>query len=166
MQTSTNNTATIFCYSAPLPSPANRGLNFGNKNLNLWKSYSTCIALINSNEAFSLNSRIISLLNEISSLQNNWDEEGALAPIENTIQKAYSLVYLLEKRGQQIFNVAPGPNGEIMLDIRNNKKTKSIEVIFYSNKSIVVQFPENDKPTQSDYYAEEIPKLISWLDQK
>jgi hypothetical protein len=160
-----NNTATLSCYTSPIPTPSNRSANFDVTNPNTWMISSASIVVIHLDE-INLNKKIISLLEEFSNLQNNWDEDEAIAPDENTLSKAKSLVYTLEKRGQKIYHAAPGPNGEIMLDIRNPNRTKSLEIIFYINKSVVVSFPEKRTPFQNSFSVLDLPDLLNWLDQK
>lgn len=111
----------------------------------------------------SLNSRIESLLNEYSQLQNDWDEDDALAPNTESLQFAQFVTKLLSMHGQRIFHAAPGPNGEIMLDIRNRTKTQSLEIIFYPDRAISVSFPAIGKPFQQAFTLEQLPSLLSWL---
>jgi len=69
---------------------------------------------------------------------------------------------LLQKYGQKIYHPAPGPNGEIMLDIRS--KSKSFEIIIYDHKTNIVFIPEDDVlPTQEEFDEKEIIRYISWL---
>lgn len=110
-----------------------------------------------------LNHRIRKLLDEYSELEDNWDEDGAARPNQNSIQKAKFLTSLLEKHGQSIFHTAPGPNGEIMLDIRNSRKTKSLEIILYSNRSVVVYFPEAAPPVQNDFQIDQLSEHLKWV---
>jgi hypothetical protein len=114
----------------------------------------------------SINNRVHRLLEEYSFLKNNWDEEDAIAPTKNVIQKAKSITLLLERHGQQIFHAAPGPNGEIMLDIRNAKKTRSLEIIFYPTRDVVISFPEIGKPTQQAFEILNLPELLEWLNKR
>lgn len=114
----------------------------------------------------NLNSKIIYLLNEYATLQDNWDEDGAISPAVKEINKAKGITFLLSKHGQSIFHTAPGPNGEIMLDIRNKDKTRSVEIIFYQQKSLAVLFPEQGTATQQPFKATDLPELLNWLNQK
>lgn len=118
-----------------------------------------------SNEA-GINQRILNLLKEYAQLPDNWDEDDALAPAQSAIRQAYFLTRVLEKHGQPIFHAAPGPNGEIMLDIRNRPKTKSLEIIFYADRAVSVLFPAEGKPTQGTFELEKLPQLLHWLNQK
>ncbi|WP_033417690.1 hypothetical protein [Cytophaga aurantiaca] len=113
-----------------------------------------------------LNNRIHKLLREFSVLEDNWDENDSIAPIESVIKQAKFITSLLEKHGQPIFHAAPGPNGEIMLDIRNKKKDRSLEIIFYPLKSVVVLFPERGTPDQQIFTINNLPYLLEWLNQK
>lgn len=113
-----------------------------------------------------LNNRIHKLLEEYSKLQNNWDEDDAIAPSDTVITKSKFITTLLENHGQSIFHSAPGPNGEIMLDIRNIKGNRSIELIFYPTRSVLVTFSENEKPTQQNLEIADLPKYLEWLNRK
>ena len=114
----------------------------------------------------NLNSRILKLLNEYSSLESNWDGDDGLQPDNLVVQKAKNFTRLLDIHGQSIFHAAPGPNGEIMLDIRNSNKTKSLEVLFYPTRSVVVMFPEEGVPTQQNFEQSQLPELLNWLNKK
>jgi len=112
---------------------------------------------------YVLNARINQLLIEFESLENNWDEDDALAPLKDSIFKAKFLTALFNKHGQQIYHAAPGPNGEIMLDVRNKQKNKSIEFIFYSNKSVYVSISSEEKPNQGNFNEDKLPEIMNWL---
>ncbi len=113
-----------------------------------------------------LNSRIHKLLDEYSTLQDNWDEDDAIAPSDIAISQARFITTLLENHGQPIFHSAPGPNGEVMLDIRNIKRNKSIELIFYPTRSVLVLFSDNEKPVQQNFEIADLPQHLEWLNRK
>ncbi len=112
---------------------------------------------------FFKNLRILRLLKEYENFQENWAGDDSPAPNQNTINSAKSLTYLLSQHGQPIYHAAPGPNGEIMLDIRNTNRTKSLEIIFYPTRNIVALFPAGGSPTQKAFQTEELPSLLTWL---
>lgn len=112
-----------------------------------------------------LNSRINKLLEEFSELQDNWDEDGAISPPKTVIKRAKYITSLLENHGQAIFHAAPGPNGEIMLELRNTYNSKSVELIFYHNRAYAVQFSADEKPIQSDFTVDNLPELFNWLNK-
>ncbi|MCB9316589.1 MAG: hypothetical protein H6569_10660 [Lewinellaceae bacterium] len=95
------------------------------------------------------NERALRLLEEFKTLPDNWDEEGALAPAQNAVLLAENLVRLLQQTGQKVYHVAPGPNGEIMVDMRENGK--SVEILFYADNMRYVLFPLDGNPEQGEY---------------
>jgi hypothetical protein len=113
-----------------------------------------------------INQRIIKLLDDYKQLNDNWDADGAMAPSRSAINLALFLTRTLEKHGQSMFHAAPGPHGEIMLDIRNSKNTKSLEIIFYADRAVSVLFPEDGKPTQQSFDFHNLPHLLQCLNQK
>ncbi|MBO9660943.1 MAG: hypothetical protein J7527_19125 [Chitinophagaceae bacterium] len=58
---------------------------------------------------------------------DNWDEDGAIAPFSEVIQLAKGIVHSTNTAGQKIYSAAPGPKGEIILDLRSGNK--SLELI-------------------------------------
>lgn len=122
---------------------------------------------ISSARSPGLNNRIFSLIQEYGSLEQNWDEEGALPPGKSVIQQVFYLCSLMEKAGQRIFHVAPGPTGEVMVDLRNTDRKKSIELIFYlSKKPVFVTFSDMEDSTQGSFSFEILPELLEWLNNK
>lgn len=109
----------------------------------------------------NLQTKILNII-EYKNLEDNWDFDDARAPTDKLIQKALYISRLLQKYGQKIYHPAPGPNGEIMLDIRS--KSKSFEIIIYDHKTNIVFIPEDDVlPTQEEFDEKEIIRYISWL---
>lgn len=125
----------------------------------------TASTTISSFREFGLNARIHKLLEEFTSLEDNWDEDEALAPHPLALNNAEFLTTLLEKHGQPIFHAAPGPNGEILLDLRDKAKTKSVEIIFYHNRTTVVYFPASGTPAQEQFELQNLPMILEWLNE-
>lgn len=121
--------------------------------------------ILSHQDVYSLNSRIDKLLDEYGRLKNNWDEDDALAPSLHVINQAKYLSRVLENHGQAIFHTAPGPNGEIMLDLRNKRGTRSMEIIFYHNRSVVVFFPDKEKPNQDQFTSGKLSNYLEWLNE-
>lgn len=114
-----------------------------------------------------LNSRIFALLAEFEQLPQGWDEYDAAKPDYSAIRMAYYIALILEKTGQKIFHVAPGPNGEIMMDLRNSENGRSIEIIFNpQQKYVYVTFCSQSESTQSEFYINLLPELLEWLNEK
>ena len=69
---------------------------------------------------------------------DGWDGEDALALPYYVLERAEEIVLILSRLGQPVWNVVPGPKGEVVVEIRNGER--SIEFIVYSQKSVYVQF--------------------------
>ncbi|MFZ4463471.1 MAG: hypothetical protein ACOYN5_06465 [Bacteroidales bacterium] len=114
---------------------------------------------------YTINARINRLLTEFESLEDNWDEDDAKAPFKNTISNAKHLTSLFNSHGQKIYHAAPGPNGEIMLDLRNITNSKSVEIIFYSTKACYVSLSKKG-PKQDKFENEKLPEIMKWLNSE
>lgn len=125
-----------------------------------WASSGTTFYLHETPEA-ALNQYALDLLSEFKKLKDNWDEEGSPAPSNLAIRRAEVLVKQLQQTGQKVFHVAPGPRGEIMVDLRENGK--SLEILFYPDKMLYVQFPQQGKPEQGEFHPDLLPKILKWL---
>jgi hypothetical protein len=115
------------------------------------------------NDEYSPNHRILQLLAEFGLLKENWDMDGAVQPSLKAIENARYITQLLGKHGQQVYHAAPGPNGEIMIDIRNKRKSRSLELVFYDDRSVAVKFPEESQPQQLLFSTEMLSDLLNWL---
>lgn len=114
---------------------------------------------------FALNARINQLLNDFELLKENWDDDDAKAPCKNSISYARFLTDLFNKHGQPIYHAAPGPSGEVMLDLRNKDKNKSVEFIFYKDKAVYVSFSQTG-PKQDFFEDEKLPEIMNWLNSE
>lgn len=109
-----------------------------------------------------INSRIHDLIYKFGSLEDNWDGYDALAPTDKVIDLARHLTTFLSKIGVKIYNTAPGPNGEIMLDLRNDKN--SLELIIYDDRTMLIKFPYHGTPSQSKLdHLIQITAELEWL---
>ena len=118
--------------------------------------------IITKPQQYSLNARIKQLLNEFENLKDDWDEDNAKAPYKSCISNAGFLTDLFNNHGQRIYHAAPGPNGEIMLDVRNNEKDKAVEFIFYNDRAICVRFSPKG-PEQEVFDDNKLPEIMNWL---
>lgn len=83
----------------------------------------------------------ISFINKIQSyskLQQNWDSYGADAPSNISIQNAIRFVRKIDKFNVIPYFTAPGPNGEIVIELKNGDST--IEIYFNPDNSEEVYF--------------------------
>jgi hypothetical protein len=96
-------------------------------------------------------------------LLDNWDNDGAKAPSIEGLNAAKTMIHIFSATGQSIYNIAPGPNGEILVDVRSKNMSKSIEFIFYPDKQRQVKFDSNGTATQEPFSFENLPAAMSWL---
>jgi hypothetical protein len=113
----------------------------------------------------TINDEAVEEISSYYELEDNWDDEGATAPNEVVIEKAISLVQILGSLGQWVYNVDAGPNGEVMVEIRNEDESKSIEFLFYNELSKVVRFFDGtgDEHPFNDVNEQSILELLGWL---
>lgn len=136
--------------------------NCFSSEIKLWSSS----IIVGTVEQLGLNSRIHKLLSEFGTLKDNWDHDDAIAPNKIAVERAGYITTLLGRRGQSIFHAAPGPNGEIMLDIRNNKMGRSLELLLYPTRTVAVKFSETENPQQQNFEIEDLPIYLEWLNRK
>lgn len=143
------------------------GINRGSNDYNVYPHLSLHASVVISHtQEKGLNFRILNLLSQYAQLKDNWDGNDAIAPSKTALKEAIFLTRVLGKHGQSVFHAAPGPNGEIMLDLRSKFQNHSVEIIFYANKSVAVMFPENGCPMQVEYNESKLPELLYWLNKQ
>lgn len=131
--------------------------------------YTTIIFIANSTlQSFkmpSINLENVRAIEAYGSLKDNWDEDGALAPSQETINKSIDLANALSSSGQDIANFGPGPSGEIMIEIRNADESRSIEIISYPQHTNVVKFFNHGGTQEKLNSIDEtkLSQLLSWL---
>jgi hypothetical protein len=109
------------------------------------------------------NSKQVEILDNIQNLEDNWDSEGALSPPNNVIQMCRSIIFFMSAVGQNVYNVAPGSYGEVMIDFRN--KSRSLELLLYPDQNKYVKIDPSEKPVQGNFTVDLLPELISWLNK-
>ena len=123
----------------------------------------TRTSTINRDHSF-LNKKIFASLKEYRLLSDNWDDDDSKAPSQDAITNADSTARLLSSHGWNIYYVSPGPNGEILLELRSENTDRSIQIIYRNSKAIVLSLPEKGKITQSEYRDSNLPELLNWLE--
>ncbi len=107
----------------------------------------------------------ITVIENMAALEDNWDEDGAIAPGSEVIQLAKGIAHSMNAVGQDIYNAAPGPKGEIMLDLRSGNK--SLELIIYPDKMKFVKFSQSEPPAQGSFTPGLLfTDLIAWLNEQ
>lgn len=111
--------------------------------------------------SMGINSNFIDILESFRILDHNWDSYGGDAPMREVLDRAISFVKGLQLLNEVVYQVAPGPNGEIMIELRNGGK--SIEFLFYPTKTKYVDFTNENAPKQGAYAAELLTNLLRAL---
>lgn len=75
-------------------------------------------------------------------LEMNWDGNEAIPPSENTIQTAANFLSVMDEFDLPIYFTAPGPNGEIVLEYKNNENTAEV---FFENDNLQEMLLYNKK---------------------
>jgi hypothetical protein len=95
-------------------------------------------------------------------LQDNWDSYGAAAPQKDIIEQAISFVKSLDQRGQEVFFTAPGPNGEILVEVTQGEKTIETTISEDGGKSYA-SFHRTQCVEEGNLSDLRLPLLLQWL---
>jgi hypothetical protein len=129
--------------------------------------FSTNIGITNTgiNGEIKVSKNYSSIISELMSLEDNWDDEGAIAPTYIVINNTVSLLSTLDKIGQPINNISTGYTGEVAINLKNGNKV--FEIIFYPNKSKFATFnKETNQADQGVYEENTLHKLLNWLNEQ
>lgn len=102
-------------------------------------------------------------LEEFAQRPDNWDEEGALAPHPHALAEARRYLDHLQATPEVVYHIAPGPNGEIFLDLRISGKPKSVELYLHPEDAYYVCFEDKDPVDDGDLEIGSCPHLVNWL---
>ncbi len=76
--------------------------------------------------------KAISKVKTFLHLTSNWDSYNAAAPSPDAIEQAISFIKQLDRFGIPVYFTAPGPNGEIVVELKNEER--SAEIYFYPDE--------------------------------
>jgi hypothetical protein len=128
-------------------------------------SLTSSTIISNNDEGLSRNAiEAISKVKSFAILEENWDSYGALPIKKNTIHKGISFIKDLNRKGQNIFFIAPEGDGEIMIELKN--ENKSIEFFIYPTKDSFEYLAIRDEDDEQEGEINndiELSKLIAWL---
>jgi hypothetical protein len=107
-----------------------------------------------------INSSHIDVLESFRILPDGWDGDDAVRPSIQVLEEAISFTKYLQSVGEKVYHVAPGPNGEIMIELRDGEN--AIEFLVYPSKfKYVLLTPE--RTSQGLYDPTLLPKLLETL---
>ncbi len=106
----------------------------------------------------------LSAIGAYKNLVDNWDKDGAIAPTHQTVTIALDIALLLTAAGQLIYHTSPGPNGEIMINLRNGNK--SAELLSYpGGRNKFVRISPDETPQQGALTPELLRETLQWLNR-
>ena len=122
----------------------------------------TSTTMINPDEITDEAWKVLSKLSSFSSLQSNWDSYGADQPAATAIREASSFVKALDRQRLPVYFTAPGPNGEVLIELKN--ANKSIEVTFEADgTSTYAKFVGDDCVEEDSFKYQATSQLTQWL---
>jgi len=105
---------------------------------------------------------ILEKIKSFTRLHENWDGYGAAPPSKVAAQNAYRFVKQLAKLQVPVFFTAPGPDGEILVELQDGDK--SVEVTFEPDGSAsYAQFLGTDCVSEDAFNDQAIDKLAQWI---
>lgn len=103
----------------------------------------------------------IARINEFQKLPVGWDSYDAATVSPVAAEDSIAFIRQLDVFDIDVYQTSPGPNGEIMVQVKEG--SSEIEFLFYENKVKYITFCNNEFNTQGNYSKELLPELIEWL---
>lgn len=106
-------------------------------------------------------------LNQIKSIQSftllnsNWDSYNAEKPSYEAVTKAISFSLWLSERNIEIFFVAPTPNGDILIEIKDS--TSSVEFMFCNDTDKVLAWCDGELMSEAALNDTTVNSYLKWL---
>lgn len=77
-------------------------------------------------------------------LPENWDNDGAIPPADDVVSRAATFIFNTDEFDLPFYFTAPGPNGEIIIEFKNDSQTA--EIYFDENsKDEMILYKKNDQ---------------------
>lgn len=91
--------------------------------------------------------KAINKIKSYSDLENNWDGYGAVKPTDKTINNSTNFLRKADEDGLEVYFVAPGPNGEIVIEFKRDNLEAEIyfngdgtdQVLIYDADNCVIE---------------------------
>ena len=103
----------------------------------------------------------IQKVKSFSALESGWDSYDSQIISDDVIAKSVDLINELDKLDEEVYFSSPGPNGEVMIQLK--KEEKEVEIIQYAHKSKYVTFDKGVFGKQGDFSVNILPELIEWI---
>ncbi len=87
--------------------------------------------------------QFISKLNSYRVLEPDWDSYGADVPSDESIDQAIGLIKKADRNALPVYFVAPGPNGELVIEFKKGKKEAAVYINPDRSTELVVRQGDN-----------------------
>jgi hypothetical protein len=111
-----------------------------------------------SKEAFNF----IQKINSFSTLKDNWDSYGANKPNQEAIRNSIKIIKRLDLYNIKPYFTAPGPNGEVLVELKYS--SKFVEIYFNSDNTNEIYFYNQDECIEEGQINEMFDKLLEFID--
>lgn len=105
--------------------------------------------------------RILEILEGFKQLGENWDTYQAPAPSPSVIRQAEKIVRRLDAEGAPFFFTAPGPSGEIVLELESQKK--AVEIYFYADEPSDFVLFDGDQSVREGFTDQDFHQIIDFI---
>lgn len=105
--------------------------------------------------------KMLDRLEEFKSLRDNWDSYNAACPSKTAIRQAEKMVRRLDREGMPFFFTAPGPNGEVVLELK--RLHKAVEIYFYADAPSDFILFDNDQIVEEGTTESNLQKIIQFF---
>jgi len=86
--------------------------------------------------------KAINKIKSYSDLDDNWDGYGAIIPENDVINSAINFLWQADEDGFEVYFVAPGPNGDIVVEFK--KENLEAEIYFNADNSNQILIYDGD----------------------
>ena len=118
--------------------------------------------LLREGDRLSLTNKLeIQKIRTFKDLDENWDSYEAQRICQQVIDRSIEIIIKIDLFNENIYFTSPGPNGEIMIQLKTG--SKEVEIIVYPGKIKLVTFENNEFSKQSDFSADNLLGVIEWL---
>jgi hypothetical protein len=132
--------------------------DFGRPSLDIYSS----IVLAEPEPVSLEGRRMISKIKTFRSLKPNWDSYGAVAPSARAIEDALSFVRTLDGKGEPVHFAAPGPDGQVLVEL--NDGDRSVEITFSEDEpTSFAKFSRTDCVEEGELTPESLSSIMLWL---
>lgn len=102
--------------------------------------------------------KVVSKISDFRNFADNWDSYGAEKPSESAILNALSFIRVIDAQGIPVYFTAPGPNGEIVIELR--KGNYEAEVYFNADNSNEVLIYDGDACISEGVIDHLLPQIL------